>query len=129
MLSLLISDTQTSSAADIQIMKRPDGSLWRLGAGGFGTVFKAMLHGVQPVAVKASALFRSPSCLGMQGGGGCSWCQQLLSDPVRPTFFQHQYWPVHELRYLQSALAVSRTALPHCCCRSWAAPPRPAART
>ncbi|KAI7843216.1 hypothetical protein COHA_003196 [Chlorella ohadii] len=37
---------------DIQIMKRPDGSLWRLGAGGFGTVFKALLHGVQPVAVK-----------------------------------------------------------------------------
>lgn len=33
-------------------MKRPDGSLWRLGAGGFGTVFKALLHGVQPVAVK-----------------------------------------------------------------------------
>lgn len=40
------------SVPDIQIMKRPDGSLWRLGAGGFGTVFKALLHGVQPVAVK-----------------------------------------------------------------------------
>ena len=66
-------------------MKRPDGSLWRLGAGGFGTVFKALLHGVQPVAVKASALSRSPPCLGMQGGGSSSWCQQLLGDPVRPT--------------------------------------------
>ena len=34
-------------------MKRPDGSLWQLGSGGFGTVYKAMRNGVQPVAVKA----------------------------------------------------------------------------
>lgn len=38
--------------AEIQILKRPDGSEWRLGAGGFGTVYKAMRNGVQPVAVK-----------------------------------------------------------------------------
>ncbi|PRW33901.1 serine threonine- kinase [Chlorella sorokiniana] len=47
----ILSDWHIDST-DIQIMKRPDGSLWRLGAGGFGTVFKALLHGVQPVAVK-----------------------------------------------------------------------------
>jgi hypothetical protein len=38
--------------AEIEIMKRPDGSLWELGAGGFGRVFKAIRNGVQPVAVK-----------------------------------------------------------------------------
>jgi hypothetical protein len=39
--------------AEIQILKRPDGSDWQLGSGGFGTVYKAMFNGVQPVAVKA----------------------------------------------------------------------------
>ena len=33
-------------------MKRPDGTDWQLGSGGFGTVYKAMRNGVQPVAVK-----------------------------------------------------------------------------
>ena len=33
-------------------MKRPDGSDWRLGSGGFGTVYKALYNGVQQVAVK-----------------------------------------------------------------------------
>lgn len=33
-------------------MKRPDGSDWELGTGGFGKVYKAMRNGVQPVAVK-----------------------------------------------------------------------------
>jgi len=38
--------------AEIQVMKRPDGSDWELGSGGFGKVFKALRNGVQPVAVK-----------------------------------------------------------------------------
>lgn len=33
-------------------MRRPDGSPWLLGSGGFGAVYKALHHGVQPVAVK-----------------------------------------------------------------------------
>ena len=33
-------------------MKRPDGSDWELGSGGFGKVYKALRNGVQPVAVK-----------------------------------------------------------------------------
>ncbi|KAK2080725.1 hypothetical protein QBZ16_000579 [Prototheca wickerhamii] len=37
---------------EIEIVKRPDGSAWKLGSGGFGTVFKALRNGVQPVAVK-----------------------------------------------------------------------------
>jgi serine/threonine protein kinase len=38
--------------AEIEILKRADGTDWQLGAGGFGTVYKAMRNGVQPVAVK-----------------------------------------------------------------------------
>ncbi|GAB4815748.1 hypothetical protein N2152v2_002794 [Parachlorella kessleri] len=37
---------------EIEIMKRPDGGDWELGSGGFGQVYKALRHGVQPVAVK-----------------------------------------------------------------------------
>ncbi|KAI7837019.1 hypothetical protein COHA_009097 [Chlorella ohadii] len=37
---------------ELEIAKRPDGSDWVLGSGGFGKVFKALRHGVQPVAVK-----------------------------------------------------------------------------
>ncbi|KAI3425130.1 hypothetical protein D9Q98_008902 [Chlorella vulgaris] len=37
---------------EIEILKRADGTDWQLGAGGFGTVYKAMRNGVQPVAVK-----------------------------------------------------------------------------
>lgn len=36
--------------SEIEICKRPDGTLWHLGAGSFGQVFKAMRGGVQPVA-------------------------------------------------------------------------------
>lgn len=38
--------------SEIEICKRPDGSLWHLGAGSYGQVFKAMRSGSQPVAVK-----------------------------------------------------------------------------
>lgn len=34
------------------ICRRPDGTLWNLGSGAYGTVFKALLDGVQEVAVK-----------------------------------------------------------------------------
>ncbi|KAL4437441.1 hypothetical protein ABPG75_004580 [Micractinium tetrahymenae] len=48
---LPFSDWQISPS-EIQIVKRPDGSDWSLGSGGFGKVYKALRHGVQPVAVK-----------------------------------------------------------------------------
>ena len=37
---------------DVQICKRPDGSLWRLGSGGFGEVFKGVKDSVDEVAIK-----------------------------------------------------------------------------
>ncbi|KAI7838603.1 hypothetical protein COHA_007611 [Chlorella ohadii] len=40
---------------EIEICKRPDGSDWELGSGGFGKVYKALRHGAQPVAVKVLA--------------------------------------------------------------------------
>jgi hypothetical protein len=37
---------------DIEICRRPDGRQWEIGAGAFGQVYKAVLGGVQTVAVK-----------------------------------------------------------------------------
>ena len=51
-------------SAEIQVMKRPDGTDWQLGSGGFGTVFKALRNGVQPVAVKVLGSVR-PSTAGV----------------------------------------------------------------
>ncbi|GAB4814550.1 hypothetical protein N2152v2_001596 [Parachlorella kessleri] len=44
---------------EIEVMKRPDGSDWELGTGGFGKVFKALRNGVQPVAVKVLLVFKA----------------------------------------------------------------------
>ena len=38
--------------SDVELMKRPDGSTWELGSGGFGRVYKALRNGAQVVAVK-----------------------------------------------------------------------------
>ncbi|KAK9842862.1 hypothetical protein WJX74_003558 [Apatococcus lobatus] len=39
-------------ADDLTVCLRPDGTDWILGAGGFGRVYKGILHGSTPVAVK-----------------------------------------------------------------------------
>lgn len=51
----LLAEKRTSWAInpeEIEIAKRPDGTDWILGQGGFGKVYKAMRDGVHPVAVK-----------------------------------------------------------------------------
>ncbi|KAL4424194.1 hypothetical protein ABPG75_001495 [Micractinium tetrahymenae] len=50
-LDYLLSDWEIDPES-ITIARRPDGTPWRLGSGGFGTVFKAFRNGVTPVAVK-----------------------------------------------------------------------------
>lgn len=49
---------------DVNICKKPDGMLWRLGKGGFGEVFKGLKDGVDEVAVKrVRFLSSSPSMI------------------------------------------------------------------
>eukprot|EP00891_Asterochloris_glomerata_P007989 jgi/Astpho2/7989/Aster-x1474 len=45
-------DGSRLEANDLEICRRPDGSRWLLGTGGFGQVFKALKGGVSEVAVK-----------------------------------------------------------------------------
>ena len=42
--------------SDVEICKKEDGSLWRLGQGGFGEVFRGLKDGVDQVAVKVIRL-------------------------------------------------------------------------
>lgn len=37
---------------DVEVCRRPDGTWWQLGTGGFGTVYKGLYHGIHPVAIK-----------------------------------------------------------------------------
>ncbi len=37
---------------DIEVCRTPEGKKWRLGEGGFGVVYKALMNGVDEVAVK-----------------------------------------------------------------------------
>ena len=73
-------------AAEIQILKRSDGSEWRLGAGGFGTVYKAMRNGVQPVAVKVLGVVSGDRDWGQLWAigvpGHAALLQQPKSDPA-----------------------------------------------
>lgn len=37
---------------EVEVCRRPDGTWWQLGTGGFGTVYKGLYHGIHPVAIK-----------------------------------------------------------------------------
>lgn len=56
-------------AASIKLCRRPDGSLWQLGQGAGGAVFRAVQDGVRQVAVKCSNV-------------------NLSSDPLQRRFWQ-----------------------------------------
>jgi hypothetical protein len=68
---------------ELEICKRPDGSLWQLGAGGFGRVYKAMRYGFTPVAVvRMCREWACPECYQTPcTGGGYLW---LLHCPLIP---------------------------------------------
>ena len=68
-------------AAEIQILKRSDGSEWRLGAGGFGTVYKAMRNGVQPVAVKVLGVVSGDRDWGSSGQLVCPGMPPCFCNP------------------------------------------------
>ncbi len=51
----------TATPAEIEILKRPDGSEWEVGRGGFGVVYKGLRNGVQVVAVKVLSVSAEPS--------------------------------------------------------------------
>lgn len=63
---------QSIDAAEIQIAKRPDGSDWELGSGGFGMVYRGLRNGVQPVAVKVLSVSDPSHSAGVQQQ--CSSC-------------------------------------------------------
>ncbi len=67
--------------AEIQILKRSDGGEWRLGAGGFGTVYKAMRNGVQPVAVKVLGVVSGDRDWGQLWARGVPGHAALLLQP------------------------------------------------
>ena len=46
--------------SDVEICKKPDGSLWKLGTGGFGEVFKGLKDSVDEVAVKVIRIQNTP---------------------------------------------------------------------
>lgn len=46
--------------SDVEICKKADGSLWKLGKGGFGEVFKGLKDSVDEVAVKVIRIQNSP---------------------------------------------------------------------
>lgn len=47
-----LSASQDIDITELEVCRREDGTLWELGRGSFGTVFKALRRGVQEVALK-----------------------------------------------------------------------------
>lgn len=62
-------------STELEICKQPDGSLWQLGAGGFGRVYKALRFGCTPVAVVSILL----------GWRWCMWEVFACRVPMPPS--------------------------------------------
>ncbi len=64
-----------------------NGHLWRLGTGGFGTVFRGVLHGVTPVALKLPG-----GAAGLaHGWGGVREQMQLLREVAAMRDTRHSF--------------------------------------
>lgn len=80
--------------AEIELLKRPDGSTWELGSGGFGRVYKALRNGAQVVAVKVIPVSQ-PCCMLVIG-------QSIIN----------QLLPVHHETYTSPLLSRSSALIP-----------------
>lgn len=72
-----------ADAASLEICRRPDGTLWLLGEGACGQVYKALRNGVQDVAVKVLA---APQC-------------NSIAEGIQLQILQKEIQLLHKLSY------------------------------
>eukprot|EP00887_Chlorella_sp_A99_P003887 scaffold11.g3887.t1 len=100
--------------SEISIMKRPDGSDWELGSGGFGRVYKALRNGVQPVAVKVldtSGNLRQMAAADFRRAGAASGRPGVPCWPTREVAILKACRDVNILQFVGAYIGPERTLL------------------